>query len=180
VTGRGAFLFGEPGQAESVLPFVPVQAKGRAEVLVDGDGALPAIQVIHALDGVRPAKQALRPYAAACAEQIVTWLNDPAVGFAQEGKPFQRLRPADVAVLVRDGKEAEAIRRELRHRKVASVYLSDKDSVFLSEESRDLLHWLRAVASPLDVRLARAALATRMVGPEPGRAGVSGQPRRGL
>lgn len=161
--GPGAFLFGEPGQTESVLPFVPVQAKGRTEVLVDGRGAVPAIQVIHALDGVRPAKQVLRPYAACCAEQIVTWLNDPAVGFAQEGKPFQRLRPADVAVLVRDGKEAEAIRRELRHRKVASVYLSDKDSVFLSEESRDLLHWLRAVASPLDVRLARAALATRMV-----------------
>ena len=116
--GPGAFLFGEPGQTESVLPFVPVQAKGRAEVLVDGGGALPAIQVIHALDGVRPAKQALRPYAAACAEQIVTWLNDAAVGFAQEGNPFQRLRPADVAVLVRDGKEGEAIRRGLRHRKV--------------------------------------------------------------
>lgn len=161
--GPGAFLFGEPGQAESVLPFVPVNAKGRDEVLVDGQGALPAIQVIHALDAVRPAKAALRPYAACCAEQIVTWLNDPAVGFARMGEPFQRLRPADVAVLVRDGKEAEAIRRELRHRKVASVYLSDKDSVFLSEESRDLLHWLRAVASPLDVRLARAALATRMV-----------------
>ena len=161
--GPGAFLFGEPGEAESVLPFVPVKAKGRNEVLVGASGPLPAIQVVHALNGVRTAKDALRPFAAFCAEQIVGWLNDPAVGFMREDQGFQRLRPADVAVLVRDGKEAEAIRRELRHRDVASVYLSDKDSVFASEEARDLLHWLRAVASPLDVRLARAALATRMV-----------------
>lgn len=159
----GAFMFGEPGQAESVLPFVAVQAQGRAEVFVDGSGALPAIQVVHAFDALRPSKEVLRPFAAACAEQIVAWLNDPAVGFEREGKPFQRLRPADVAVLVRDGKEAEAIRRELRHRKVASVYLSDKDSVFLSDEAADLMHWLRAVAAPLDMRLVRAGLATRMV-----------------
>jgi exodeoxyribonuclease V beta subunit len=161
--GPGAFLFGEPGQADDVLPFVPVKAKGRDEVLVGNQGALPAVQVVHALNGVRAAKDALRPFAACCAEQIVRWLNDPAVGFDREGQSWQRLRPADVAVLVRDGKEAEAIRRELRHRKVSSVYLSDKNSVFWSEEARDLLHWLRAVASPLDVRLARAALATRMV-----------------
>lgn len=161
--GPGAFLFGEPGQTESVLPFVPVKAKGRSEVLLNASGAIPAIQVVHALNGVRSARDALRPFAACCAEQIVGWLNDPAVGFAREGQSFQRLRPADVAVLVRDGKEAEAIRRELRHRNVASVYLSDKDSVFASEEAHDLLYWLRAVASPLDVRLARAALATRMV-----------------
>jgi len=47
---------------------------------------------------------------------------------------------------------------------VASVYLSDKDSVFESEEAHDLVHWLRAVATPQDVRLVRAGLATRTVG----------------
>ena len=77
---------------------------------------------------------------------------------------FSRLRPADIAVLVRTSKEAAVLRRELRRRQVASVYLSDKDSVLASAEARDLLHWLRAVASPRDVRLARAALATRTLG----------------
>ena len=47
---------------------------------------------------------------------------------------------------------------------MASVYLSDKDSVFESDEAHDLLHWLRAVATPQDVRLVRAGLATRTVG----------------
>src|SRR2546427_4717134 len=39
-----------------------------------------------------------------------------------------------------------------RSRAVASVYLSDQDSVFASDEAHDLLYWLRAVAAPLEDR----------------------------
>jgi superfamily I DNA/RNA helicase len=53
-------------------------------------------------------------------------------------------------VLVRDRKEAAAIRRALQRRGVPSVYLSDKDSVTESEEAADVLRWLSAVANPLD------------------------------
>ena len=67
-------------------------------------------------------------------------------------------------MLVRTGKEADAVRRELRRRGVASVYLSDKESVFASDEAQDLLHWLLAVAAPQDMRRVRAGLATRTVG----------------
>ncbi len=63
---------------------------------------------------------------------------------------FARLQPADIAILVRDRKEAAAIRRALARRQVASVYLSDKDSVVDSEEAADVLRWLSAVANPLD------------------------------
>ena len=48
-----------------------------------------------------------------CASQIVQWLMDGATGFAEAGQPLQRLRPADIAVLVRTGKEASAVRRAL-------------------------------------------------------------------
>ena len=67
-------------------------------------------------------------------------------------------------MLVRTGREAEAIRRELHRRGVASVYLSDKDSVFDSDEAHDLWYWLQAVAEPLDARKLRAGLATRTLG----------------
>ena len=67
-------------------------------------------------------------------------------------------------MLVRTGKEAAAVRKELRLRGVASVYLSEKNSVFDSAEARDLLHWLAAVAAPLDTALVRTALATGTVG----------------
>ncbi|WP_245748969.1 3'-5' exonuclease [Oceanisphaera psychrotolerans] len=67
-------------------------------------------------------------------------------------------------MLVRDFREAEAIRTALADRGVRSVYLSDKDSIFDSQEARDLLLWLRACAEPEQDRLLRAALASRSLG----------------
>lgn len=159
--GEGAFMYRCAG--DNPLPFEAVGARGRGESFVSAVGAEPAVTI--ALDAeLLNAEGSRRRFAARCAERIVTLLNDEAAGFAEPGKPFIRLRPADIAVLVRTGKEAAAVQRELRRRRVASVYLSDKDSVFASGEAHDLLHWLKAVAAPLDVRLARAALATRTVG----------------
>ena len=158
---EGAFLFRD-GDANP-LPFVPVQANGRPEQLQLAGRVVPAMQIVADLQ-LSHGDQHRARFAECCAEQIVSWLNNPDMGFCRDGEPFKRLRPADIAVLVRTGKEADAVRRELRRRGVASVYLSDKDSVFDSDEARDLLHWLRAVAAPLDVRLVRAGLATRTVG----------------
>ena len=67
-------------------------------------------------------------------------------------------------MLVRDGTEAQAIRRQLARRGVRSVYLSDKNSVFESPEAGDVLAWLRACAEPDNERLLRAALATVTLG----------------
>ncbi len=159
----GAGAFGFRDAADNALPFEPVAAKGRDEVFQAGGGVAPALLIHHDL-ALRGTGEVRRLFAARCAERIVAWLNDARAGFQAPGKDFQRLRPADIAVLVRTGREAAEVRRALRRRGVASVYLSDKDSVFASEEARDLLHWLRAAASPLDARLVRAALATRTVG----------------
>ena len=165
--GGGAFMFRTTGTPDAVhrnaLPFVPVEAKGRAESFVTAAGRCTALTV--ALDAeLTDANTSLRAFAARCAERIVTLLNDEQAGFDDPQRGHVRLRPADIAVLVRMGREAAAVRRELRRRNVASVYLSDRDSVFDSVEARDLLHWLKAVAAPLDVRLARAALATHTLG----------------
>ena len=161
--GGGAFMFrGRAGQSNP-LPFASVQARGRAEAFHTADGPAPALVLQHDLE-LRNNEQHRRLFAALCAERIATWLNDPLAGFEVPGQPRQRLRPADIAVLVRTGKEAAAVRRELRRRGVASVYLSDRDSVFASAEARDLLHWLHAVAAPLDARRVRAGLATGTIG----------------
>jgi exodeoxyribonuclease V beta subunit len=148
------------------LPFDSVRAAGRGAHLVGVDGPYQALALCTAdLDEMK-AEEYRSFFASHCAEHIVSLLNDPQVGFAepdpeQLGGRFVRLQPADIAVLVRDRKEAAAIRQALARRKVASVYLSDKDSVVESEEAQDVLRWLYAVASPLDGTLARAALATR-------------------
>jgi exodeoxyribonuclease V beta subunit len=157
--GEGAFLY-RNAAGEGALPFVAVAARGRDETFVTRDGAPPALAFeldATLLDGASLRRQ----FASRCAEHIARLLSDAQAGFVAPGQPRQPLRPADIAVLVRTGKEAAAVRRELQRRGVASVYLSDKDSVFDSPEAADLLRWLRAVAAPRDVRLARAALATR-------------------
>ena len=171
--GEGAFMFrhGQEGQAQNPLPFDAVRAQGRREALHSHGQPLAALQ-LQWMDEVGDDGVPLpvngdtlrKAMAQACAQQIVQWLNDEQVGFVQADTPLQRLRPRDMAVLVRTGREAAAVRQQLQRRGVASVYLSDQESVFVSDEAQDMLLWLRAVAAPLDVRAVRAGLATRMWG----------------
>ncbi len=146
------------------LPFIPVQAQGRKEQLQRQGQPLAAMQVLwQPSDTPINGGQLQKIFASACAEQVAQWLGDASMGFSQPGAPLQRLRPADIAILVRDRSEAAAVRRELDRRRVPSVYLSDRASVFASSEAQDLLFWLQAVAEPLNTRWARAALATRLL-----------------
>lgn len=160
-SGPGAFMF--RSGADNPVPFLPVHASGRTDRLIDAAGDVPALEIVYSAE-LASASAIHRRFGELCAQRIVDLLNDRSAGFASEGGPLTPVRPADIAVLVRTGVEASAVRRALRRRGVASVYLSDKDSVFASDEARDLLRWLRAVAMPADVRLARAGLATELIG----------------
>ncbi|MBW8899944.1 MAG: exodeoxyribonuclease V subunit beta [Massilia sp.] len=154
----GAFRFRKGD--ENPLPFDAVDAAGRKQRLVGVDGPFQALAVGMAdVEDLR-ADDYREFFAQHCAEHIVRLLNDPHVGFEDDAGRFTRLMPADIAILVRDRREAAAVRRALMQRKAASVYLSDQDSVVESDEARDVLRWLQAVANPLDVTLARAAFAT--------------------
>jgi exodeoxyribonuclease V beta subunit len=159
--------FGYRQAHDNPLPFTEVQAKGLSAQLVNAHGPLPAMALVHALD-VHSSLEMRQCFSEICAAQIVAWLGDAHTGFASTDgaadAAFTRLRPADIAILVRTGKEASAVRAALERRGVASVYLSDRDSVFDSPEAHDLIHWLRAVANPQDVRLVRAGLATATLG----------------
>lgn len=161
--GRGAFLFRE-NNGNNPVPFLPVAAQDRQERLqVDGQ-PLPALN-FWLLPSEQPVSGALyrQQQAAACASAIVGLLNggqQGRSGFVRGQQGCTGLLPADIAILVRDGKEAQAIRTELAARGVRSVYLSDKDSVFAAQEARDLLVWLKACAEPDVERPLRAALAS--------------------
>ena len=160
-TGYAAGAFRFRRGADNPLPFEAVDANGHSKQLVGVDGALQALAVCTTSRDDLKADDYREFFANHCAEHIVRLLNDERVGFQDDDGEFTRLMPADVAILVRDRREAGAIRRALVRRKVASVYLSDKDSVLESDEAADVLRWLYAVANPLDGALARAAFATR-------------------
>ncbi len=159
--GDGAFLFRQADGA-SPLPFITVGAKGRPERLVGAQGGLAAATLVFD-EPLRKAGDCRTLFAALCAERIVGLLNDPQVGFEQVGEPFRRLQPAHIAVLVRNRVEAAAVRDAMHRRGLASVYLSDQDSVFQTAEAAELLRLLQAVAAPRDLRLARAALASGLL-----------------
>ena len=160
--GRGGFLFRET-TGENPVPFLPVASQGRKEVLqIDGQ-PVPALNIWQ-LSAEQPLSGVVyrQQLAAACASEIVALLNggqQGRAGFVQDGKDLRGLLPADIAILVRDGKEAQAVRGELSARGVRSVYLSDKDSVFAAQEAHDVLAWLKACAEPDVERPLRGALA---------------------
>jgi exodeoxyribonuclease V beta subunit len=155
--------FGYQKGDEDPLPFQPVQAKGRPDVFKSRGETVQAMTVVHDTT-LRSPRDALTHLSALCAEQIVAWLSDPQACFAGATQGEVALKTKDIAVLVRTGKEAAAVRDALRVRGVASVYLSDRDSVFASDEAQDLCLWLRGVAEPQNMRRVRAGLGTRTVG----------------
>ncbi|MBL1377144.1 exodeoxyribonuclease V subunit beta [Zobellella iuensis] len=166
-SGQGAFLF--RSAADNPLPFLPVRAQGRKECWqLDGEPG-PALTCWQLEQEEPLSGTTYRAEMAARAASEITRLlslgREGRAGFAGD-QDFAPLRPSDIAVLVRDFKEAEAIRGELAARGVRSVYLSDKDSIFDSREARDLLLWLRACAEPEQDRRLRAALASRSLGLE--------------
>ncbi|MFJ4158230.1 exodeoxyribonuclease V subunit beta [Pseudomonas sp. NPDC089752] len=160
--GRGAFLFREAD--DNPLPFIEVRAKGRNEQL-EINGETSAALQCWKLESDEPVSSTLyrQQMAASCASHIVALLNGAQHGVSGLRQADGELRPclpSDIAILVRDGHEAQLVRAELAARDVRSVYLSDKDSVFAAQEAHDLLAWLKACAEPDSERLLKAALAS--------------------
>ena len=159
--GRGAFLFRQ-GE-ENPVPFAAVAAKGRKESLFRGSTAQAALTLWQVPSEQPLAGAAYRELSAqACASAIVALLNEGQRGEAAFVSDAHRrpVMPADIAILVRDGNEARAIRSQLAMRGVRSVYLSDKESVFATQEAHDMLAWLKACAEPDAEPVLRAALAS--------------------
>jgi exodeoxyribonuclease V beta subunit len=169
--GSGAFLFRSTNGDANALPFIPADANGRTERLVADGAEVSALNVWWLPPGAdgRPiaSKGAyLASMAESCATEMVRLLNlgeARAAGF-EGGDDLRALKPSDMAVLVNNREEARAIRRALDRRGVRSVYLSDRDSVYLAPEAEELRYWLAACAEPDDGRRVRTALATSLLG----------------
>lgn len=162
----GVFKFGDR------IPLEKIAAQGRGDQLVlDGKSVsglymwqLPQSEPV-AFSGINSYQRLM---AEATASQIARWLNlaekDPAsAGFLDANGNSRAFRPADIAILVRDRFEAREIRRALDARRIRSVYLSDRDSVFEAPEAESLYHLLCACAEPGQGSLLRAALATPLL-----------------
>ena len=159
----GAFLF--KSALGNPVPFVPAEARGRAERFCVDTAPQPALTAWHlppGEKGIVTKDSYLSRMAEAAAGEMVRLLNLGQAGRAAFVGPGGEapLRPADIAVLVNTRSEAAAIRAALSARGVRSVYLSERDSVLQTAQAADLQLWLAACAEPDDPRRLRAALAT--------------------
>lgn len=163
---RGAFQY-RNGQ-EDPIPFVEVEANGRDRQLFLGNSLARSLSFWHFdldpetaedVQGVS-LKDYIERAAQQTASQIARWLSDAAKGKAGFGKDQVEtaLEAKDIAIIVRDKTEAKAVTQALERRNIRSVYLSDRESLFASQEAKDCLHWLQACAEPTDERLVKTAV----------------------
>ena len=185
---------GDGAGAAVSLPFLAVKAQGRKEIWQDTKypgGAAPALVAwtmpedagnrLNAKSGHVSKGAYTAHYAEVTAREIARLLQAGAegqAGFASPMRPDEQhvhagkgdsrrvsgVRPADIAVLVNSGREADAVRKALRAQGIRSVYLSEDESVYASPVVPPLLRWLQAAAEPANGRLLRAALGTALCG----------------
>ncbi|WP_324004056.1 exodeoxyribonuclease V subunit beta [Aeromonas hydrophila] len=149
----------DPFIYEADIPFLPVEAQGKSKALqLDGDAA----PVLHCwqLSGQPTFNKGdyQSRMARATAVEIHRLLALAREGKAQIGD--QPVKAGDIAVLVRTGAEGKLVQQELARLAIASVYLSNRESVLAQVEAREILLILHACQNPGEERSLRAALAT--------------------
>lgn len=149
------------GHAE--IPYLPVVAKGAsADHLTTLDGQpLAPMQLMAVPGGPMKAGPARRFIAENAAYKIAHLL-----GCGQENRLLLHDRPvvpADIAVLVRSHREGRLMREALAACGIRSVEYT-QDSLFDSEEARELEAILRAALDPGDREALPTALATTLMG----------------
>lgn len=142
------------------IDFDPVSANDRSESLSINQAPLPAMQICLA-EGETLNRDAYRNQMAdACVAHIQHLLE--ASNQQQLTIGNEPLKPSDIAILVRTGREAELMKQRLNSQGIASVYLSGRNSVFASQEATDLRFILAAMLKPDSERCLMAALASQL------------------
>jgi exodeoxyribonuclease V beta subunit len=117
------------------------------------------------------ASDAARSIYGAVAEEVVRLLCSDGTGFASresaeggniKAEDVRRLRPSDIAILVRRHAEAAFLYRELRRRRIPAIRQAG-DNVFDSPEAAELLYVLQAMVTADRVPAVKTALASALL-----------------
>ncbi|NOH79053.1 exodeoxyribonuclease V subunit beta [Vibrio sp. RE86] len=150
------------------IPFLPVSHSPNAEkrIWTMGGQKQPALTywLQEADEKPLPKGEYLKAMSKATADQIQRILTSAQdnQAFFEDGKGQHSIQAGDIAVLVRTGTEGRMVKEALAKQGIASVYLSNRDSVFVSTIAQDLQRLLQAVLTPENDRALRASLASEM------------------
>lgn len=149
----------DPFIYEADIPFLPVEAQGKSKALrLDGETA----PVLHCWQLTGQPTFNRGDYQSKMARATAAEIHR-LLSLAREGKALIGSAPVkagDIAVLVRTGAEGKLVQQELARLAIASVYLSNRESVLEQVEAREILLILHACQNPSEERSLRAALAT--------------------
>ncbi len=134
----------------------PERDKETPKLLCNGEEET-AIQFIHFGDDFKSKKDGEPVLVSAVASEIQQLLSG---SFTLDAK---KVKPSDIAVLVRNHTQAQNIQDALSELGLRSI-LKSKHSVFTSEEATDLEILLSAILSPSFEGLLRGALVTSLIG----------------
>lgn len=149
----------DPFIYEADIPFLPVAAQGKSRALLIEDQTAP---VLHCWQLTGQPTFNKGEYQSRMARATAAEIHR-LLSLAREGKAMlgsEPVRAGDIAVLVRTGAEGKLVQQELARLAIASVYLSNRESVLAQVEAREILLILHACQNPSDERSLRAALAT--------------------
>ncbi|WP_086983233.1 exodeoxyribonuclease V subunit beta [Vibrio aphrogenes] len=166
---NGIFTFdSRPFLYDDDIPFISVKASPKAEKmhwLIDGKKQ-PAIGLwCHQNEHAGPVatqdyNQVMARQTAYQIHHILTAAQNNQAHFMDKKGQAHPIEASDIAVLVRTGREGKLIKQALAEQGIASVYLSNRDSVFDSDIAEDVLRLLMACANPTDESALRAILAS--------------------
>jgi exodeoxyribonuclease V beta subunit len=164
-------LFGnvQPAFVYEKIPFEPAKAAGGGEtkpLKIEGEREAFTLWFVDSekragQNGVIDKKVAQAQLPALVAAEITRLLN-----LGKEGKALigdRPLRANDIAVLVRQNREALLVQRALSERNVPSV-LHSTENLFDSHEAQEMYRFLAAAVEPNAESLIKAALSTDMIG----------------
>jgi exodeoxyribonuclease V beta subunit len=140
----------------SDISFSPVGARGLSPLQLNGEDAAPFQIWLETPEKPLTTGVARKQLYGSVAASVVETLNAARI----EGRPLQ---PSQIAVLLSANSQGLEIQEALRERGVPSVLFSEQ-SVFATQDARELLALLRAVESPGQARAVRRALVTPFLG----------------
>lgn len=159
------FQFPEESKKSSFIyqdiTFQAVKSNDAGDALIDGNN-----DEIQANRYFLNDQLSLIQAAELCAYQIQQQLKFASTGqyLLQKNGVTRPLAAQDITILVRSHNQASLIREKLLERHIQSVFLAEKNSVFESQEAKDLLLVLKACLNPFHQRNLLSALGTFLWG----------------
>ncbi len=170
ITGYNRLFFGkpldEPGKVDVFgydIAYNKIhstsQAKAAGQPLKDNDKQFAAVNYcwLAETQNSKAEDEQKKLLAQWCVTEISRLLTEARLG-------ERTVQEKDIAILVRTGAEAQIVRDSLSRSGFPSVYLSEKESIFKTEQARELFLVLRGILELENDRLLTAALSTSLMG----------------